>query len=203
MTVAPRALIAESLISGAVSGVTTVQATPNSLQHQAKPCNFVLKNWSIPLSYLGKVACRGRTHASRCQTCLVRDTRNGIRCRTHLERSLTKIDVVKQRGFCRFHLWAGGFPVLTRSQPECHWCHPGTWSGDFGSPFRRCSLLHTGSRSWWGHEDQAFWTLNCCGDRWTHSDLVLYRALCQLSMFIQPGLEFTTCVQEQRYWIPL
>ena len=37
MTVAPRALIAESLISGAVSGVTTVQETPNSLQHQAKP----------------------------------------------------------------------------------------------------------------------------------------------------------------------
>ena len=96
MTVAPRALIAESLISGAVSGVTTVQATPNSLQHQAKPCNFVLKNWSIPLSYLGKVACRGRTHAGGCQTCLVGDTRNGIRCRTHLERSFTKIDAIKK-----------------------------------------------------------------------------------------------------------
>ena len=103
MTVAPRALIAESLISGAVSGVTTVQETPNSLQHQAKPWKFCIKKWSIPLSYLGKVACRGRTHASGCQTCLVGDTRNGIRCRTHLERSFTKIDAVKQtlfRGFC-------------------------------------------------------------------------------------------------------
>ena len=50
MTVAPRALIAESLISGAVSGVTTVQATPNSLQHQAKPWKFCLKKTGVFLS---------------------------------------------------------------------------------------------------------------------------------------------------------
>ena len=41
MTAAPHALIAESLISGAVSGVTTVQDTPSSLQHQANPWMFV------------------------------------------------------------------------------------------------------------------------------------------------------------------
>lgn len=38
MTVAPRLRIASSLVSGAISGTTTVQAMPCSAQHQASPC---------------------------------------------------------------------------------------------------------------------------------------------------------------------
>ena len=71
-------------------------SNPQLFAAPGQALKFCLKKWSIPLSYLGKVASRGRTHAGGCQTCLVGDTRNGIRCRTHLERSFTKIDAVKK-----------------------------------------------------------------------------------------------------------